>query len=494
MIFVMLATLYTSRIILNALGIVDYGIYNVVGGVVTMLGFVNSSLAGATSRFLTYELGNGNISELQKVFRCTLTIHYILAIIVLLIGETIGMWFLNEKMVIPIERMNAAMWVYQSSIITILISIISAPYNALIIAFERMSAFAYISIIEVLGKLLIAFILIQINSDKLIAYAVLTMLFQIIIRIIYTFYCSRLGNFSWHWLWNRDFSLKVLNYAGWTINGDLAIVGLTQGINILLNLYFGPVVNAARSIAVQIQAAANQFFINFQMAVRPRVIKAYAQCDFAYMHYLIVQSSKYSFFLAILIVVPLFVNIDYILFLWLGNVPEYTSVFVRMMLLSCVILCFSMPMLTAIHATGDLKKFQLIEGTLLLSVIPIAFLLLKYCNVSPVIVLLVGLIIELLTQIVRVWIVCPRIGMSYKYYCIKVIPSVVFVSIPVCVITIVMCHFVSASVGQLIINVLICLSVIIIAIWILGISTVEKKYILSMAKRYLNGRKKQYYE
>ena len=311
MLLVMAVTLYTSRVVLRALGVEDYGIYNVVGGVVAMLGFLNGSLTAATSRFLTFELGKGDDGDLNRVFRCSVTVHYLLAVLILLFAETAGLWFVLEKLVIPAERLNAALWAYQCSVFTILVSIVSTPYNALIVAHERMEAFAYISVAEVLLKLGVAFAIIQPVGDKLIVYALLLAFAQFLVRLLYTVYCSRyFPGIRSRLLWDKEISSKIFSFAGWAMNGNLAVMGYTQGLNILLNLFFGPSVNAARGIAVQVQSAVSQFFNNFFIAVIPQIVKSYAQNDLESMHKLIIGSSKYAFFLALLLVVPLMVTTE----------------------------------------------------------------------------------------------------------------------------------------------------------------------------------------
>lgn len=487
MLLIMAVSLYTSRIILEVLGVEDFGIYNVVGGVVTMLGFINSSLSGATSRFITFELGRKEEGDLQKIFRCSVTVHYLLAALILLIGETIGLWFVLEKLVIPPERLNAALWVYQCSIVTIAIMIISAPYNALIIAHERMKAFAYISIIETIAKLLIVVALTQITYDKLIIYSILLVLLQIIIRLIYSFYCTRhFSETSARYLWDKQLSRQIFTYASWTMNGNLAVVGYTQGINILLNIFFGPGVNAARGIAVQVQAAVNSCFNNFLLAVRPQIIKSYAQNDLIYMHKLIIASSKYSFFLILLVSLPLLVNTEYILKLWLNQVPAYTVAFTRLMLLACMNYALSQPTSTAIHATGNIYIFQIVEGTLLLTIVPTAYLLLKFAHISAEGVFVTYLLIELLTQFVRVYIVYPRIQLARKAYFSKILFPICKTILPLIILgTYLWKYFKVENFSQLAISCLFCCFLTITAVFFLGMSRSEREIILLKIKRQL---------
>lgn len=479
MIFLMGVTLYTSRIILQVLGVTDFGIYNVVGGIVSMLGFVSGSLSGATSRFITFELGKGSEEDVRRVFRCSVTVHYILAIVVLILAETIGLWFVLSKMVIPADRMFAAMWVYQCSVITFLVSILSVPYNALIIAHERMNAFAYISIFEALAKLGIVFLLMWSPYDRLVVYAVLILSVQVIVRILYTIYCNRhFSESSAKWLWNKELSRNIAVYAGWTMNGNLAVIGYTQGLNILLNMFFGPVVNAARGIAVQIQSAVLQLIGNFQMAVRPQITKSYAQGNLEYMHSLILNSSRYSFFLLLLMSVPILMNIEYILHLWLGIVPEHTVNFSRLMILVCMNEALREPTIMAIHATGNLKKFQIIEGTLLLSIVPLAYILLKYWGISAEYVFIVYLVVELITQFVRVWIVYPQIQLSKRKYFTHILYPIVKVSIPLMVMGWFMRNYVVQNLISFIGTTAFYTFFTIMFVWVLGIDKSEKRMVI----------------
>lgn len=487
MFFIMAVSLYTSRVILNTLGVEDYGIYNVVGGVITMLSFVNSSLSGAGARFITYSLGQGNEEEQKQVFSTVLLIHYILAIFIIIIAETVGLWFVSNKLVIPENRMVASMWVYQCSIITSVISIISAPFNSLIIAYEKMSAFAYITILEVILKLVIVFLLVYIPFDKLIIYAILLMLVQVIIRLTYTAYCKK--NFIETGAKIRFYPKllkQIASYACWTLNGNLAIVANTQGINILLNLFFGPAVNAARGIAVQVQSAIMTFVNNFQTAVNPQIIKSYAAHELQYMHTLILQSTKFGFFLVLLIAFPVIFCIKPILQIWLGIVPEHTDSFVIIMLVIGLITPMRVALINAIHATGDIKKFQMYEGTALLLTLPIAYTLLKFLNITPEMVMFTYLGVEIFTQLIRIWIVLPKINMQYSYYFSNVFKPV-FSILPFVVIPFFLFRPIpsSAQLSSVLAHLLTTFIYILCCIFLIGLNKKEKQFIIKFLKRIL---------
>lgn len=479
MLLVMVVTLYTSRIVLRALGVEDYGIYNVVGGVVAMLGFLNGSLTAATSRFLTFELGRGEDGDLNRVFRCSVTVHYLLAALILLLAESVGLWFVLNKLVIPAERLDAALWAYQCSVFTIVVSIVSTPYNALIVAHERMEAFAYISVAEVLLKLGVAFAIIQPVGDKLVVYALLLALVQFLVRLLYTVYCSRhFPGIRSRLLWDKEISGRIFSFAGWTMNGNLAVMGYTQGLNILLNLFFGPAVNAARGIAVQVQGAVSQFFNNFLMAVRPQIVKSYAQGDLEYMHKLVIGSSKYAFFLVLLLVVPLMVNTEYVLHLWLGQVPEHSVAFTRLMLLICMNYPLSQPTIIGIHATGRLKKFQLIEGSMLLTIVPVAYLFLKFTHILPEVVFIIYWVIEVITQFARIWIVYPAIRLRKCRYFTEILYPLFRVIVPLTLLVWCLREYLKAeSFSGLIGSCCVCLLLTMGMVLLLGLTKDERNFV-----------------
>lgn len=487
MLLTMVVSLYTSRVILKVLGVEDFGIFNVVGGVIAMLGFLNGSLSGASSRFLTFELGKGEIGNPRKIFSTILCIHLILALVIIIIGETIGLWFVHNKLVIPENRMTAALWVYHFSILTAVISIISVPYNSLIIAREKMSAFAYISIVEVSLKLFIVWILSLLSYDKLIVYAILLLCVQLFIRMLYNRYCIKHFEESNTIPTFHPKQMKeIFVYASWTMNGYLAIVGYTQGINILLNLFFGPVVNAARGIAVQVQNAVMTFVQNFQTATKPQIIKSYAANDLKYMHMLIIASSKYGVYLMMLISFPILLCIQPILKLWLGIVPDYTSNFVCIMLLSGLLQPLSSALIAGIHATGYIRKFQLFEGTSLLTIVPIAYFLLKVYHISPEMVMLVYLCVEIITQTIRVWIVLPKIGMKYSEYFKKVIKPL-FLPLIAMLMTL-FCVTIDDNISfpkLCIIGILVCLYIF-LCIYVLGLTKNERIYLHQYIKKIID--------
>lgn len=430
MLFMMGVSLYTSRIVLSTLGVVDYGINNVVGGVIVMLSFLNNSLSGASSRFITVSLGKGDATATKRTFGNILSIHFLLAGIVFIVGETIGLWFVTTQLQIPAGRETAAFWVYQFSVFSMMMSIISVPYTSAIIAHERMSAFAYISIADALLKLVVVYLLVAIPYDKLIVYASLYFCISLFDRLVYGIYSARhFPETKARPRFDKKLSGEVFAFAGWTLNGNLAVIGFTQGLNMLLNIFFGPAVNAARGIAVQVQTIVQQFCDNFQTAINPQLIKSYAQGDLSYMQTLLVRSSKFSFFILFFIALPLMFEAKFVLNLWLGIVPEHTVNFLRLVIVVGMLHTLANPMITSVHATGRLRKFQIVEGTMLLTIVPISYVLLKFFGVRPEWVFAVHIAVETVTQYARAHIVLPMIGMPLWVYFHQVVIPVLVVSV-----------------------------------------------------------------
>lgn len=416
MLFMMAVSLYTSRVVLNTLGVVDYGIYNVVGGVVAMFGFINASMSSATQRFITFALGKDDQENLQKVFSTSLQIHLLISLVIVILGETVGLWFLYEKMQIPDNRMDAAFWVYQCSILSTVVMILSVPYNATIIAHEKMSAFAYISILEVLLKLAVVYILWIGSFDKLILYAALILVVQVLIRFCYSIYCNKhFKETKYRHIWDKILFKEMTGFAGWSLFGNLSSVLFGQGLNILLNLFFGPVVNAARAVSVQVQSAIQQFVSNFQMALNPQITKTYAQGDLKAMHQLMFRSARFSFFLLFLLSLPVLFETDFILKLWLKTVPDYTVIFLRIMISTSLIYTLANPLMIANQATGKVKRYQTVCGSILLLILPISYIGLKL-GLPAYSVFVVHIIMEMIAQLARMFMLRPLINIQIREY------------------------------------------------------------------------------
>jgi O-antigen/teichoic acid export membrane protein len=416
MLFGMLVSLYTSRVILQTLGVEDYGVYNVVGGVISMFTFLNSAMSSATSRYITFEIGKGNMEQLKKVFSTSLQIHAIIALLIVFLGETVGLWFLLNELVIPDGRMDAAMWVYQCSIVTAVVTIMSVPYNADIIAHEKMSAFAYISVLEILLKLAIVYLLVALPFDKLKVYAVLVLMVGLLIRYIYTRYCHKHFEES-HYIHRIDKPLlkEMSSFAGWSFWGNLAGILYTQGLNMMLNIFFGPVVNAARGIATQIQSVVTQFVTNFQMALNPQITKTYASGELDKMHSLMFRSARFSFMLLFFLSLPILIETDYILTLWLGVVPENTAIFARIIIAISLIYTIANPCVIANQATGKIKVYQAVVGGLLLLILPISYIVLKM-GAPAYSVFIVHFCVESVAQFARMYMLRNMIDLPLLSY------------------------------------------------------------------------------
>lgn len=372
---IMLVSLYMSRVVLEALGVEDFGIYSVVGGIVAFFSIISTSLSGAIVRFVTFELGRGDKERLRHVFSSSVTIQIGMAIVIFLIAEIVGTWFLNTRMNISEERMEAANWVLQCSILTFVVNLLSVPYNAIIIANERMSAFAYISILEAFLKLGVAFFLSLSSWDKLKVYALLLFMVALIIRLVYGFYCKRhFEESSYHFTFDKKLLREMSQFAGWSLIPNTAYLLNTQGVNMLINIYFGVTVNAARAIATQVETAIGSFVGNFTMALNPPITKAYASGEKEYMTDLVCKGTKYSFFIIYLFVVPLVLEAPTILSLWLKNVPAYAVVFTRLVVFSTLMMQMGNSMLAAILATGNIRRYQITVTLLGSLVFPLSWL------------------------------------------------------------------------------------------------------------------------
>ncbi len=416
MLFMMAIALYTSRVVLNTLGVTDYGIYNVVGGVVAMFGFINGSMSSATQRYITFTLGKGDLVQLKKVFSTALQIHFLIAGLIVLLGETIGLWFMYTQMQIPADRMDAAFWVLQCSIVSTAVMIISVPYNADIIAHEKMSAFAYISILEAILKLVIVYALVISPFDKLILYAFLILFVQLFIRFCYNHYCNKhFEESKYIHVRERPLFREMTSFAGWSLFGNLSAVLFGQGLNMLLNVFFGPVVNAARAVAVQVQNAIQQFVSNFQMALNPQITKTYAKGEMEAMHKLMFRSARFSFYLLFFLSLPVLFETDFILRVWLKTVPENTVVFLRIMICTSLIYSLANPLISANQATGKVKKYQAVCGSILLMILPISYICLKL-GYPAYSVFVVHFVMESVAQCARMVMLRPLIGVRIRDY------------------------------------------------------------------------------
>lgn len=378
MLFMMAIGLYTSRVILDKLGEVDFGIYNVVGGFVTMFSIISGAMTSATQRFLSFEIGKGKDGNVKGIFSTMIYIHLFLALIVLIVGEIVGVWFLNTHMNFPADRYDAANWVFQLSLLVFILNVINVPYNGALIAYEKMSAFAYFSIFDAVFKLAICYVITLTPYDKLVVYAVLMAFIQILLLVMYFGYCRiKFSECRFTGKFNKMYGKNVGSFVGWNLIGSLAIIAKEQGVNVVLNMFFGPAVNAARGIAYNVLSKINGFVINFQMALNPQIIKNYASGEREAMYKLVFRGAKLSYLLLLTLSLPVVVEAPLILNIWLKEVPDYTVIFLRIVIFTSLLNALSNPLIISMHAFGKVRDYQIVVSGLSLITLPLVCVVLK---------------------------------------------------------------------------------------------------------------------
>ena len=483
MFFVMAISLYTSRVILRNLGETDLGIYSVVGSLVSFLTFINGAFSEATQRFLSYEIGKKESGNVRGVFTTALNIHILISLVIFIGGETIGVWGVSQ-LNIPSDRYSAAQWAFQFILLTAILNVLSLPYNALIISYERMSVFAYISTIEVVLKLLIAYLISISPWDKLIVYSILFFLTQLILRIIYGVYCHRsIKEARYQKNFDREKTVQMLSFSLWYLLSYVIGAFNTQGFKIILNLFLGPIVNAAYLIGEQVQNALTTFRSNLQTAINPQIIKSCAENDFNYMKNLIFTSSKFSFFILWIILLPVIVNLDYVLVLWLGNPPEHTRAFVLALSILAVIRSLENPIAVSIGAFGKIQKISLISNSISLLILPIAYLMLRQ-HLELKFVLIMFVAIPFVSYIVRLCYTQLKLEFSWRTFFGDVFVKLAVVSL----ITLSIMYFVVSywdcnSLYDLVLNTLMSFVITGSVVWVFGLNKVEKKYVLQLLKK-----------
>jgi O-antigen/teichoic acid export membrane protein len=483
MLLTMAVTLYTSRVVLATLGVEDFGIYHLVGGFITVLGFLHGAMSSATQRFLSFEIGKPGTAGISNIFSMSMNIHLLIAAGILLVGETAGLWFVSTQLTIPPERMAAAQWVYHLSLLAFLVTVISVPYNAMIIAHEQMSVFAWVSVFDVSLKLLIVFMLAWAGSDHLITYAALTFVVVMLITAIYKLYCGKkYPDSRFRFYWDSMLFKTMLSYTGWNMWGNAAAVLGNQGVNVILNIFFGPAVNAARAITFQISGALNSFVQNLQVAVNPQIIKSYASGDFDYMHKLVYYGAKYNFFLLLFFALPIAIEVDTILNLWLTVVPEHTGTFVQLALAGILIDSISAPLMTAAQATGKIKLYQTVVGGILLLNLPLSYVLL-HAGFAPSIAFVVSIALSIASLIARLVIISPLVNLSIKRYTTLVLLRVVGVGLVSLTLALLIKYFLPENTNRFFVSACSLLSIA-VCIYLIGINTEERTQLMSLARRF----------
>lgn len=422
-------SLFTVRVVLDTLGAVDYGIYNVVAGVVVMFSFLSGTMARACQRFFAFELGKGNYEQLRRVFSLTMLVFVMIAIAVFILAETVGLWFLCNKMTIPTERIGAALWVYQFSILSFMMTLFTIPYNAVVIAREKMNVFAWVSIFEVGLKLLIVYLLVLFSLDKLKLYAVLIFVVTSIVTLVYrTYSIRRFAECRFSFFWDRILFEEIVRYSGWNLFGSLSAILNSHGVNVILNLFFGPVVNTANGIARQLSGAINGFVTNFSIAVNPQITKHYASGDVKEMERLVFQSSKLSYFLMFTISMPLLLDTNYLLTLWLKELVEYVALFTQLVIIAGVVDSLSNPIIATALATGKVRNYQILIGGIRLLGVPVSYLLLKF-GYPPQSTMYLAVIMAVVSLFLRLLVIKRLINFPISDYFNRVIVRVLAASL-----------------------------------------------------------------
>jgi O-antigen/teichoic acid export membrane protein len=484
-----IVNLYTMRLVWQILGVEDYGIYNVVGGIIIMFSFINAGMVAASQRFISYELGNGTIESIKKVFNISLRVHIIIACVVIIVSESIGLWFLNYKMNIPDNRIVAANFVFQCSLISFIFYVISVPYNASIVAHERMKAYGYFGIVEVFMKLIITFALFIFKYDKLITYSILTVICAFIMRIISVLYCNRNFKECQYYKTNDHNIMKsMFAFAGWSFIGNMGFAFRDQGLNILLNMFFNVTINAAKGIAFQVGNVINGFSQSFLMAINPQITKRYAKGEIDSMLNLCFAGCRYSFYLISLIVIPFFYTASEVLSLWLTEVAPYTTDFLKLSLILVLIDSCVGPITTSLQATGRIKYFQIFISILMISNIPLSWFLLKYHN-NPLMVMYVSISVSVIAFMVRVILLRREFKFRYVSFFRGVVLRIIICGF-LCFGANYICnalfrHYFEINLLQILIYSTISLIINLGIIYIIGINKIEKNSLIKEIKRRL---------
>ena len=489
MIVMIFIGLFTSRVILNTLGVENYGIYNVVGGIVAMFGIITSSLSSSISRFITVELGTNNIERLKKIFSTSVTVQLIISVIIVILIEIIGLWFLHNKINIPTERLDEATFVMHCSVITFAVSLNTMPYNATIIAHEKMGIFSYITLLDAILKLAVVYLLYVSPFDKLETYAVLLLLVSVIVQLIQFIYCRRqFQECRFSWLLDKQLLKEMSSFSGWSFAGNASYIINTQGINLLINIFFGVTINAARGIATQVDTMIQGFVNNFTTAMNPQIMKSYATKDLKYMHQLIISGSKFAYFLMLFFAIPICLETDIILTLWLKQVPEYSVPFVRLSLLTSMMTALGSTLTTSQSATGYIKYSSMVTSLLTFLDFPLSYFVFKI-GYSPTSCYIIHFILYSLLQFLKIFLVKNYIKLSVKLYLKEVFLKVFLVSIVAFILPYLIYIILDSSFLRLLFVITMSAISTLVSIYLLGLTSVEKHLIINIIKKRFTQKK-----
>jgi len=482
----MLVGLYTSRVVLRVLGVEDFGLYNVIGGIIAMFGMLNAAMTNTTSRYITVSLAKGDIQKTRGIFNMAALIHLCIAVIVLILGETVGLWYLYNKLVIPEGRLFAAEWLYQLSVISTLLSIITVPFNSTIVAHEKMSAFAFIQILDVFLKLAIVLMLEYSPFDRLIFYGTLLSCVTMMNLIIYIIYCKRkFAETEMMFYWNRGIFKEMTGFIGWSLVGNFSFLFYSQGLNLILNAFCGPVVNAARGISVQVENVVKQFANNVQVAINPQIMKSYAVKEMQRMYTLIFASSRFCFYLLFLIELPILIETDFLLSLWLGSYPDHTVNFMRIILMTTIMDAFVNPMYTANLASGKLMMYHLTLSIHMYAFMFVTYLSIKYTGI-PESVFISLFVATVIGVVLRIIILYRQIGLRPIHYIQNVIRPIVMVVMVSIIAPLLIHNFMESGWIRFLATSIISVLSVALTAYTIGISSTERAYVVEFVKKKLN--------
>lgn len=487
MLFTMVVALYTSRVVINALGVEDYGIYNVVGGVVAMFSFLSASFTASSSRFMTFSLGKGDNEKLKRVFSTSIIVQTTMAIIIIILAEILGIWFLNHKLQIPPDRITAANWVMHCSILVFAVHLVTVPFSASVIAHEKMSVYAFVSIFDSLIRLTIAFYISKASGDRLIIYALLLLLATIISFLIYKIYTrTKFNECRFHFIVDKPLLKEMSGFAGWTMLGNGASIFNTQGVNILINMFFGVTLNAARGVATQVESAVTSFVNSFMTALSPQITKSYAEGNLAYMRSLVCRGAKFSFFMMLFFAVPICIETEQVLTLWLKIVPDYTVSFVRLTFVASMCIVIGNTLVKAQFATGKIKKYQIVISICGLWVFPLTWVAFYY-GLSPIWAYIIYSIIYFILIFVRIYLVKDLIDLSWEKYIKDVLLKCIVVSLFSIVIPVIIIKIQEPSIIRLIEVLIVGVLSTLVSVYFFGLDKNEKLYFRNLINRVCTG-------
>ena len=488
MFFLMILGLFTSRVVLHALGETDYGIYNVVGGVVALFTVISGALTTAVTRFITFEMGKGSEAQLNKVFSTAVNVQFLLCAIIIILAEPIGLWFIDNRMTIEPDRIPAARLVMHFSLLSFVVNLMSVPQMASITAHEKMSAYAYIGILDGALRLAVALIISKASTDRLVLYAVLMAVALIIVRCAYGIYCRvNFPECRYRFIYDKSLIRQMFSFAGWSFIGSASGVLRDQGGNILVNIFFGPAVNAARAVAVQLNGAIQSFITNFMTAVNPQITKSYASGDHAYMFSLMRKSSRFSFYLLLILALPILFNTDSIMSVWLETVPAHSVLFVRLFLIFTLCESVSQPLITSMLATGNIRNYQIVVGGLQLLNLPVSYLCLK-SGAAPESTVMVAIVISQICLAARLLMLEKMIGLSVKEFISRVYLNVIYVAAAAIVIPLIISFFLPDGILWTLLSVVVSALSAALSVLFVGCTAVERNELVGFIRSKISFR------